>query len=81
MNLRLILHIFRKDGLEILRDKRTLFVNIGLPVLLYPLIALFVVQMIQLTRAQHVEPARIAGVEVPAHLSDALARAVAPPKD
>ena len=33
-------HLFRKDGTELLRDRRTLFVNIVLPVLLFPLVML-----------------------------------------
>ena len=36
-------HVFKKDGLELLRDRRTLFVNVLLPVLLYPLMLLFLI--------------------------------------
>lgn len=55
-----IVHIFKKDGLELLRDRRTLFVNVLLPVLLFPLICLFLVQVVQITNAQKSEPPRIA---------------------
>src|SRR5258708_28995530 len=49
MNPRHILHVFGKDGLEILRDRRTLFVNVVLPALLYPFIVLFMIQVLQIT--------------------------------
>ncbi len=54
-----IWHLFKKDGLELLRDRRTMFVNIVLPVLLFPLIMLFMIQITQLTRAQPVDAAPI----------------------
>ena len=54
-----LLHVFRKDSLEILRDRRTLFVNIILPALLYPFIALFMLQVIQLTKAQQRLPKQL----------------------
>ncbi len=57
--------IFRKDGLEVLRDRRTLFVNIILPMLLYPVIMLFMVQVLQLTQATPGTPPRIATVALP----------------
>ena len=73
MNLRHVLHVFRKDGLEILRDRRTLFVNVVLPALLYPFIALFMVQVVQLTQAQQVPPPRVALIDLPARLGELLA--------
>jgi|GEM_PF-1981207 len=60
MDLRHIIHVFAKDGLEILRDRRTLLVNIVLPALLYPFIALFMIQILQITRSQRIEPPRVA---------------------
>lgn len=75
MNLRHVLHVFRKDGLEILRDRRTLFVNVVLPALLYPFIALFMVQVIQLTQAQPPQPPRVALVDLPTRLGELLSSA------
>ena len=72
MNLRHILHVFRKDGLEILRDRRTLFVNVVLPALLYPFIALFMVQVVQLTQGQHIPPPRVAVIDLPPRLAELL---------
>jgi sodium transport system permease protein len=74
VNLRHVLHVFRKDGIEILRDRRTLFVNVVLPALLYPLIALFMLQVTQLTRNQVREAPRVALIDVPARASELLAR-------
>lgn len=72
MNLRHVLHVFRKDGLEILRDRRTLFVNVVLPALLYPLIGLFMIQVIQLTQAQQVAAPRVALIDLPTRLGELL---------
>jgi sodium transport system permease protein len=74
VNLRHVLHVFRKDGIEILRDRRTLFVNVVLPALLYPLIALFMLQVTQLTRNQVREAPRVALVDVPGRAAELLAR-------
>lgn len=63
-----VLRIFKKDGLEVLRDRRTLFVNLVLPLLLYPVIVLFMVQVMQLTRAAPAEPIRIALIGAPGAL-------------
>jgi sodium transport system permease protein len=63
--MRMILHVFCKDGLEILRDRRTLFVNVVLPALLYPFIVLFMIQVVQLTQAQRLEPPRVGLVDLP----------------
>ena len=64
----------RKDGLEVLRDRRTLFVNLFLPVLLYPLVLLFLLQVTQLSKAQVHEKARVGLVGVPAALEEQLVR-------
>ena len=56
-------HVFKKDGLELLRDRRTLFVNVLLPVLLYPLMLLFLIQVWQLTRAQQTPAPRVVVVD------------------
>jgi len=66
MNLRHVFHVFRKDAVELLRDRRTLFVNVLLPVLIYPLGALFFLQVHQLVEAQKKELPRIAVVDVDA---------------
>ena len=63
-----IFRIFVKDGLEVLRDRRTLFVNLVLPLLLYPVIMLFMVQVLQLTQATPGEPPRVALVQAPGAL-------------
>jgi sodium transport system permease protein len=63
-----IWRIYRKDGLEVLRDRRTLFVNLILPLLLYPVIMLFMVQVLQLNQATPGEPARVAVVNPPGAL-------------
>jgi sodium transport system permease protein len=75
VNLRHVLHVFRKDGLEILRDRRTLFVNVVLPALLYPLIGMFMIQVIQLTQAQQLAAPRVALIDVPARVGELLAAA------
>ncbi len=67
-----LLHVFRKDSLEILRDRRTLFVNIVLPALLYPFIALFMLQVIQLTKAQQSDPPRVALIDIPLRFHELL---------
>lgn len=79
MNRRHVLQVFRKDGLEILRDRRTLFVNVVLPLLLYPLIALFMLQVSQLTQKQQVENATIALLDVPDRLKSELLSSTPPP--
>jgi sodium transport system permease protein len=68
-----LLHVFRKDSLEILRDRRTLFVNIVLPALLYPFIALFMLQVVQLTKGQQSDPPRVALIDIPERLHELLA--------
>lgn len=70
--------IFRKDGLEVLRDRRTLFVNLVLPVLLYPVLLMFIVQVLQLTQAAPGEPQRIAVIDGPSSLHRLLRAAPNP---
>lgn len=65
MNLRHVAGIFRKDGVELLRDRRAIFVNVMLPVLLYPLLMLFGIQVVQLTQAKPRDAVRIAVVDAP----------------
>ncbi len=71
-NWRHVAQVFRKDGTEILRDRRTLFVNVLLPVLLYPLLMLFVLQVAQLTGDQPREPAVVLIADLPSELSELL---------
>ena len=47
---RIAREVFRKDGIELLRDRRTIFVNVALPALLYPVLMLFALQVMQLTQ-------------------------------
>ena len=48
--LRPVRNVMAKDGRELLRDRRTLFVNVVLPVLLYPLLGLLFIQVHQIAR-------------------------------
>ena len=50
MNRKHIAAVFRKDALELLRDRRTWFVNIVLPVLMYPVLAIIGIQVFQITQ-------------------------------
>jgi sodium transport system permease protein len=70
VNRRHVLQVFRKDGIEILRDRRTLFVNVLLPFLLLPLMTLFGLQVWQLTRLQKEEPSLVLAVGVPQGVLD-----------
>lgn len=72
MNWQLISHVARKEGLELLRDRRTLFVNIVLPVLLYPVLMLFTLQVLQLTRESDLDRPMIAVLTAPDELHHAL---------
>ncbi len=72
MNLHHVGLIFRKDAVEILRDRRTLFVNVVLPVLLYPLLALFMLQVTQLSRLSPREPAGVVALGLPDDVLDDL---------
>lgn len=73
MRARTVAHVFRKDGLELLRDRRTIFVNVVLPVLLYPVLALFALQVLQLTAPRPEDRPRIAAVDAPPALREVLA--------
>jgi sodium transport system permease protein len=73
MNLRHVWTVFRKDGQELLRDRRTLFVNVVLPVLLYPLMFMFLLQVWQLTAAQKPPPPRVALLGVDGRIAELLA--------
>ncbi|MBI1319784.1 MAG: ABC transporter permease subunit [Candidatus Hydrogenedens sp.] len=52
MNLRIAQVIFRKELLDTLRDRRTLFMMIGLPVILYPLLIIAGLQFALVQQAQ-----------------------------
>jgi sodium transport system permease protein len=78
VNLAHIFHVFKKDSLEIIRDRRTLFVNIILPALLYPFIALFMLQVIQLTKGQKSDPARIAIIDLPERAAELIQQKTSP---
>ena len=71
MTARQVWAVFIKDGRELIRDRRTLLVNVALPVLLYPLLLLVLVQVQQLTRATNDEAVRVAYDE---HLPPELGR-------
>ena len=60
MNWRFIFHIYTKEGREILRDRRTLFVNVILPVLLYPVLAVAFIQLNQVAKSGPEDWTRIA---------------------
>ncbi len=67
--------IFAKDGRELLRDRRALFVNLVLPMLLYPVLLLFAVQVAQVTQAQPRQRPRVGLVGAPSSLRDRLQQA------
>lgn len=73
--------VFRKDGTELLRDRRTLFVNVILPVLIYPVMLIFLIQVYQLTQANRPPPPLIGMVEVDDDLADRLPTVAAPTSD
>jgi len=64
--------VFCKDGTELLRDRRTLFVNVVLPVLLYPMMLLFLIQVYQLTQAHRPPPPRVVMIDIDAVLVEAV---------
>ncbi len=72
MNRRHLLLVFKQDGRQLLRDRRTLFVNLVLPVLLYPVLALVAVQTVQMTRPSGERLPRIAGAMLPGSVHLAL---------
>ena len=71
--------IYAKDLRELVRDRRALFVNLVLPVLLYPLLILFSVQVAQLSLTQHRAPPKI-GVMADAAVVAALHSAATLPR-
>lgn len=60
--------VFRKDGRELLRDRRALVVSLVLPTLLYPLLLLFALQVAQLAKLQARDLPKVGAVHVPAKL-------------
>ncbi|MFW5845503.1 MAG: type II CAAX prenyl endopeptidase Rce1 family protein [Planctomycetota bacterium] len=72
MNRRHLLLVYAKDAQQLLRDRRTLFVNLVLPVLLYPILALIAMQVVQLTRPGPEQAPRIATALLPPAISAAL---------
>lgn len=64
--------IFAKDGRELLRDRRALFVNLVLPMLLYPVLLLFAVQVAQVTQSQPRQRPQVGLVGAPSSLRDRL---------
>lgn len=71
------LAIFRKDGRELLRDRRAIFVNLVLPMLLYPVLLLFALQVTQLTQLQPRDKPRVGVVSAPTGLHERLHQAAA----
>jgi len=67
--------IFRKDGRELLRDRRALFINLLLPMLLYPVLLLFAVQVAQVTQVQPRQRPQLGLVGAPSTLRDRLEQA------
>jgi sodium transport system permease protein len=63
---------FLKDGLEMLRDRRTLFVNLVLPVLLYPVLTLITLQVLQLTRPGPEDLPRLVPVDLSLEIENGL---------
>ena len=72
MNWRFIFHIYTKEGREILRDRRTLFVNVILPVLLYPVLAVAFIQLNQVAKSGPEDWTRIAIINGDTALMDGL---------
>jgi len=75
MNFHHVWTVFRKDGQELLRDRRTLFVNVVLPVLLYPLMFMFLLQVWQLTAASKPPPPRVALIGTDGRIATLLSAA------
>lgn len=73
---RLVATVFRKEGVETLRDRRTIIVALLLPVVLMPVITLgvpFLAQRQQQARTQHPVPVAVVGS---AHASELVALGV-----
>ena len=49
MRSKIVKYIFKKEMLDILRDKKTLFMMIVLPLLLYPLLMLLMMQVMNMS--------------------------------
>jgi len=64
--------VFAKDGIELLRDRRTLFVNVILPVLLYPLLGIALIQILQLAKPAEEDWPRVAAAGMPEAFADIL---------
>lgn len=75
---RIAREVFRKDGIELLRDRRTIFVNVALPVLLYPVLMLFALQVMQLTRLTEDNLPGVALVETDALLVELATHQIDP---
>ena len=61
MNLRIVFIIFRKELLDMLRDKRTLIAMLGIPIVLYPALFIFGSQAALMERDRLAEtPSRVA---------------------
>ena len=55
-----IIAIAWKDTRELIRDRRTLFVNLLLPVMLYPMLAMLVIQVQQIAKPKKADVPAIA---------------------
>ena len=73
MNVRHVWSVFVKDGRELLRDRRTLFINAVLPALLYPLLMVFGLQVAQVVKAQPQEDLPVLTLGLPPALTARLA--------
>ncbi|GDY14569.1 sodium extrusion protein NatB [Planctomycetota bacterium] len=69
-----------KESREILRDRRTLFLHLVLPALLYPLLALFLLQVGQVAKLATVAPPRLALIDAPPELVQAVEAALIAPE-
>ena len=70
MRLSIVWTIYRKELIEALRDRRTLFMMVGLPLLLYPLAMIGMSRLQESQDAQ--QSARVSRVAVPPISSSAL---------
>ncbi len=72
MQIKHIQSVFKKDALELMRDRRTWFVNIVLPVLLYPVLALVGIQVFQITQPGPEDLPQIGIINAPAEFKELL---------
>ena len=49
MRSKMVLTIFKKEMIDILRDKKTLFMGIVLPLILYPVLMIVMTQIMSMT--------------------------------